>query len=441
MPQSTDGIELQTIAIPTSQLSTTIPLPRSTPDSETDVDIDVPDGGYGWVIVAACSVIMSFSIGLVYSWGAIQSRLTESHLAPDGTLSFIGSTAASFVAFAAFLNARLIRLFGTRNAALLGCAIMGGGQVLSGWSTGSVGGLFVTNGVVMGFGISLSFLACSALPAQYFRRRGGLANGCVYAGGGLGGALWTLSINALIDRVGVPWTFRILGFLTWGLTLPAALFLEERARRSSARIEWHLFMNRKFLLLFVGSGIGTFPLLVPPFFIPLYATSLRTSALLASVLLAAFNLSSAVGRIGFGLLCDQIGPITSLGLALALSAVSMLAIWPVSASVTPLAVFIVLNGIGNGGFFATVPSVVGHVYGQARVANALAMVITGWAFGYLLGAPIAGWILGAYGGSEAGRAAFRPAIYFAGSLSFVSAALIFGMRRVALKRWTLVGFA
>ncbi|KAI0319532.1 major facilitator superfamily domain-containing protein [Amylostereum chailletii] len=402
---------------------------------------EVPDGGYGWVIVAACSVIRSFSVGLVYSWGVIQARLTASHLAPDGTLSFVGSSAASFISFGAFANAHIIRRLGTRNAALLACNFLGGGQVLSGWSTRSVGGLFVTNGVVMGFGVGLAFLTCSALPAQYFLRRRGLANGFVYAGGGIGGGVWTLAINALIDRVGVPWTFLILGFITLAMTLPAAMLLKERTRRAPARIEWRLFLDWKFVLLFVGSGIGTFPLLVPPFFIPLYAASLHASALLASVLLAVFNLSSAVGRIGFGVLCDQIGPITSLGLALALTALSMLAIWPVSTSMAPLGVFIVLNGVGNGGFFSVVPSVVANVYGQARVANALAMVISGWASGYLLGAPIAGWILGAYGGSEAGRAAFRPAIYFAGSLAFVSAVLIFAMRQVAVKRWSLTAFA
>ena len=100
----------------------------------------------------------SLSVGLIYSWGVIQARLTAAHLAPDGVLSFVGSTAASFISFGAFVNARIIRWLGTRNAALLACTFLGGGQLLSGWSTKSVGGLFVTNGVVMGFGIGLAFL-------------------------------------------------------------------------------------------------------------------------------------------------------------------------------------------------------------------------------------------------------------------------------------------
>jgi len=208
----------------------------------------------------------------------------------------------------------------------------------------------------------------------------------------------------------------------------------------STQVEWSLFLDKKFLLLFVGAGLGVFPLLIPPFFIPLYATSLHASAFVASALVAGFNLSSATGRICFGILSDKIGPVTSLILAITLSATSMLAIWPVSSSIAPLIVFIVINGAGNGGFFSTMPSVVGHLYGPMRVPNALAMVVSGWAIGYMLGAPIAGWILGAFGGSEAGRAAFRPAIYFAGSMSVLSALLILTMRQLTLKKWGLIAF-
>ena len=148
-----------------------------------------------------------------------------------------------------------------------------------------------------------------------------------------------------------------------------------------------LFRDPKFVLLFVGSGIATFPLLVPPFFIPLYANSVGASATLASGLLAIYNLSSAVGRVGFGFLGDFIGPISSLFLSLMINALSMLAIWPVSSSVAPLVVFIVVNGMSSGGFFSLIPSVVSSVYGNTRTANALAMTVSGWGFGYFFVSP------------------------------------------------------
>lgn len=183
---------------------------------------------------------------------------------------------------------------------------------------------------------------------------------------------------------------------------------------------------------------GTFPLFVPPFFLPLYARSIGQSAQVGATLVAAFNFSSAVGRVLCGFMGDKLGPVNSLFVSLIISAVSMLVLWPVSTSLAPLIVFVVINGMGNGGFFAIMPTVVGNVFGSARVSVAMGMIVTGWTGGYLLGAPIAGFILNAYGGAQSGFKAYRPAIFYAGSMALASAGLVayvrLRMSRVALKR-------
>jgi len=56
------------------------------------------------------------------------------------------------------------------------------------------------------------------------------------------------------------------------------------------------------------------------------------------------------------------------------------------------------------------------------------MIVTAWAAGYILGAPVAGYILERYGGADAGREAFRPAMYYAGSMSLGSATIMFTIR-------------
>lgn len=79
--------------------------------------------------------------------------------------------------------------------------------------------------------------------------------------------------------------------------------------------------------------------------------------------------------------------------------------------------FVLLNGVSNGGFFSIMPTVVGRVLGSERITVAFGMVVTGWIGGYLMGAPAAGYILQAYGGSERGVAAFRPAVFWAGGMA------------------------
>ncbi|KAJ3833075.1 major facilitator superfamily domain-containing protein, partial [Lentinula raphanica] len=172
---------------------------------------DMPEGGDGWVQVASCSMIMFFSVGGFYSWGVIQAQLAAESIASNSTLAFIGSLGVSFIAFGAILMGRLIRWIGARNAGFLSCLLMGGGQILSSASSKNAGGLFVTNGIIVGLGTSMSFMLCSTLPSQYFKRKRGLANGAVFSAAGIGGAVLSVVQNALISRLGVAWTFRIIG--------------------------------------------------------------------------------------------------------------------------------------------------------------------------------------------------------------------------------------
>jgi nitrate/nitrite transporter NarK len=202
---------------------------------------------------------------------------------------------------------------------------------------------------------SLCFMAVSVTPAQWFFRKRGLANGIVYAGGGIGGAATSLAMEKLVQRCGPAWTFRIIGLITLATGLPAAWLIKERSPvRRKTFIDWNLFRDVKFDLLFAAGAIATFPLFVPPFFLPLYGHSIGLSPSAGAALVSGFNLSSAFGRIGFGLVCDFIGPLHALFISLVLSAVSVLAIWPISSELGPLILFVVINGAANGGFFATV---------------------------------------------------------------------------------------
>ena len=44
----------------------------------------------------------------------------------------------------------------------------------------------------------------------------------------------------------------------------------------------------------------------------------------------------------------------------------MLVLWPISTSLGPLIAFVIINGAANGGFFATIPTVVGSVFRECQ---------------------------------------------------------------------------
>lgn len=121
-------------------------------------DAEVPDGGKGWVVILGCAVVTWWFIGTSYCWGVLQAELVKEGLSTASTLSFVGSLAIACVSFLGIVNARVIRIMGTRLAGLCGIFLLGLGEILSGFAIHSVGGLFVTAGVVMGVGIRYSTL-------------------------------------------------------------------------------------------------------------------------------------------------------------------------------------------------------------------------------------------------------------------------------------------
>lgn len=135
------------------QASTAPADPDNIVEASRVADAAVPDGGYGWVIVGACSVITFWFVGTTYSWGVIQDALVADNVAKASTLAFVGSLAMACNAAFAILSSRLVRALGARKLAVIGIVLMSMAQFLSGFAHRSVGGLFVTAGFLMGYGL------------------------------------------------------------------------------------------------------------------------------------------------------------------------------------------------------------------------------------------------------------------------------------------------
>lgn len=74
-----------------------------------------------------------------------------------------------------------------------------------------------------------------------FKRHKALAMGFVFGGGSLGSAVMSVVTNFLVRDLDVAWTFRILGFILWGVSIPASFFLPRSpgsGNKSSRQLQW-----------------------------------------------------------------------------------------------------------------------------------------------------------------------------------------------------------
>lgn len=84
--------------------------------------------------------------------------------------------------------------------------------------------------------------------------------------------------------------------------------------------------------------------------------------------------------------------------------------------------------------FSLIPGTLSSIFGTRRLSVVFSMLLTSWTPGYFLGAPAAGYLLQAYGGPDQGAGAYRPAIFYAGSLSLGSAGCIIAVRLLQSKQ-------
>ncbi|KAJ5728529.1 hypothetical protein N7493_004859, partial [Penicillium malachiteum] len=409
----------------------------STSSSITKLEYDDSeefDSWKGWAVVTASSCILFIYLGIIYSWGVLESELVDTMSFSLTTMTFVGSLATSFMVSIGFLVGMFIQRVGYRRTACLGALLMGLGEFMASWATTSLPGLFICHGVVFGIGGGLTILPCSTVPLRWFRKHRGLATGVVFGGGSLGAAIMSVATNLLVDEVGAAWTFRIFGLLLWAVCIPAGLFIRKpkNANITVPELQWYRFKERKFLVLFIGSGLGCFPLFVPSYFIPIFARAVASQKV-AIIILAFWNVASTIGRVGAGFLADSVlGPLNSLVLSLFLAGVSSLVIWPFSSSIAVLSVFIVINGMGCGAFFSLIPTTVGSMFGARNALGILPLLWLGWFFGYFFGSPIAAGLY-ALADKNSGISAYRPAAYYTGAMSIV------GMLIIVCVRWMYCG--
>ncbi|KAF2219530.1 hypothetical protein BDZ85DRAFT_276287 [Elsinoe ampelina] len=324
----------------------------------------------GWPVVAAGSPIFFVYLGLIYSYGIVQLHLNRANLASMSTLSFVGSVSAAMSPLAGMLVARLFRRIGYRATSIMGSVFSGLGEYTAGWSTKSVTAIFLTQGVLFGTEAALLFLPAATVPSLWFKRK---------RVGGLETAL------------------KVLGASAWIICIPASYFLKAPPGR-----------------------VPTLPFFVPPFVLPLYVASIGISGQMGAVILAAWNFASAVGRTGTGFGADAFfGPVNNLLISLTLIGITTLPCWPFASTLGLLVFFAILNVIGSGGVFSLMPVVTGAVSANEELADILMPY---------RGVPVAGYSLDAYGGSDPGQNAARPAMFYAGSLTLESAGMVLTIR-------------
>lgn len=350
------------------------------PQIEEQIEVnEPPDGGYGWVCVACSFAINAHTWGINSSYGVFLAYYLANDYYPGAIpleFAFIGGLSISQALLVSPLSTYITRAYGTRTTLLLGVAfetlaLIGASFTHKTWQ------LFLSQGVCFGFGMGFLFVGSVGIIPQWFTKKRSLANGIATAGSGLGGMMYSLATNAMIDRLGVGWALRILGILACVVNFTCAMLIRDRNKAVGSiqlAFDYTLFKRPGFLLLL---GWGFFSLcgyIVLLFSLPNYATSIGLSAQQGSIIGAVLNLGQGVGRPFVGIFSDKAGRINLAGFCTFIGGLFCFFIWIFAKSFGVLVFFAIIVGTVAGTFWTTIAPVGAEVVGLKELPSALCIV-------------------------------------------------------------------
>lgn len=160
-----------------------------------------PDGGYGWVIVAASFVCNMVVDGIAYTFGMFLFEIINYYNESKGKTAWVGSILTGTYLIIGPLVGALCNKFGCRAVCVAGSIISTVAFALSIFSP-TVNWLMFTYGFLGGFGFGLIYLPAVVCVGYYFESKRSLATGIAVCGSGAGTFAFAPLATILLDRYG-----------------------------------------------------------------------------------------------------------------------------------------------------------------------------------------------------------------------------------------------
>ena len=376
------------------------------------------DSRRAWLVVFATFVSSFVTLGIAYSFGAFFTDMAAEFDSNRATTSVIfGITTFAFF-WLSLLTGRIADRWGPQPVLLVGAAALLIGLV----ATSNVQSLtagYLTYGAGVGLAAACGYIPMVALVGGWFERHRATAVGLAVAGIGSGTLVMSPLSAALVDRYGWRDTYRALGILGAGLLVVCAVLVKRPPGFNGAQPPrfadaWASPVFRQLQASALCSGLALF---VPFVFVGQYAKERGVGSVAAAVLVGALGGASVLARIGFGTAVRRFGSIRLYRLSFLLISASFV-IWFIAGGSYPvLLVFVLVLGIGYGGFVALSTIVLAEHLGVAGLGSIMGLFYTTQGLGGLVGPPSAGWLIDQTGG-------YRPTIAICAALAFVAWAIL-----------------
>uniref|UniRef100_A0A672YHS1 Monocarboxylate transporter 2-like n=1 Tax=Sphaeramia orbicularis TaxID=375764 RepID=A0A672YHS1_9TELE len=384
------------------------------PAATTSLGYSPPDGGWGWAVVFGSFISIGFSYAFPKSLTIYFKEIQEYFSVSYSEIAWVSSVMLASMYAGGPVSSVLVNRYGSRPVVMVGGVMVGTAMLLASFGT-SIMHLYLCVGLIGGFGLAFNLQPALTIIGTYFQVKRPLANGLAMTGSPV--ILSTLApLNQfLFDSFGWRGSFLILGSICLNCCVAGSLMRPVtkvvppkpgpgppgKSQSCAERfIDFSLFKHRGFLIYLVGNVVLFFGFFAPVVFLAPYAKHQGIDEYSAALLLTIFALVDMFIRPVTGFLGNTklVRPKIQYFFSFAVSYNGIChLLCPLLPGYAGLVGYAVILGLGFGMVSALLFEVLMDLVGAHRFSSAVGLVTIIECGPVLLGPPISGALVDAYG--------------------------------------------
>lgn len=366
-----------------------------------------------WVPVIAC-VIIQLCLGTAYIWSVFQSGIAKNLFNGDNAKAALTfSLLLGVLGIGSTIGGMLQDKFSPKPVIMGGGIILGLGFFLASFSTsGAPWMLWITYGVLGGFGMGMIYSTLIACCQKWFPDKRGLITGIIVSALGFGGVLFTPLASKLIKlfgEVNTPkgelTTFACLGVIFIVVCVAGSFFVknppvgftpEGWVRPVSKHNIVHqdfkpseMIRTPQFYIVTITLMLACMAGLMMIGFASPIAVAKGLTVEVAAVGVMIISIFNSIGRLFWGWVSDKLGRKNTIMLLLVLTAAIILFVNLATGYM--IFVLIAIVGFSYGGFLGVFPALTADFWGSKNMGMNYGIVLLGFGIGAIASSYIAGY--------------------------------------------------
>lgn len=373
--------------------------------------VEPPDGGSrAWLVMISAFLCNGVIFGIINTYSVLHSFLQDKLKEQQDTeasskAALVGSLTIGTTFLLSPVAGMLTDKIGLRRTTFIGGVLSASGLFLSSFCTQKIEALYLTYGIMFGFGAALAYTPSLAILGHYFKRYLGKVSGFVTAGSSVFTVILPPALDYLVKGHGLQVTLQVMALISCFIIVCSFVYKPlhlppEPPKKKPGRSEFNMFLRsiinvdiwkrKRYVIWALCVPMALFGYFVPyVHMVKFVQTAFPGQG--ENLPVMCIGVTSGLGRLMFGAIADLPGVNRIYLQQLSLVCIGVVTIMlPMTSSYVLLIVFTLVMGLFDGCFISLLGPIAYEICGPQGATQAIGFLLGLSSLPLTVGPPIAG---------------------------------------------------